>query len=194
MPSELDTTALRRLVARIQAGEAAALNELFERTAGRLQRLARAMLRRYPQVRQHEQTADVVQEAALSLVGALRQLSFSSMREFHGLAAEHVRRRLLDLQRRYGQPHRQPEALEEVAAPADDELEQWAALHEAAAKLPADLRDVFCLRFYHGWGLSDIASLLEVSTRTVTRMWFRAQLVLSEQLGDRGVPGQDASA
>jgi hypothetical protein len=43
------------------------------------------MLRRYPQVRQHEQTADVVQEPLLNLLAALRQLSVAPARAFHGL-------------------------------------------------------------------------------------------------------------
>jgi RNA polymerase sigma-70 factor (ECF subfamily) len=199
VPPELHTTDLRRLIDRIQRGDEGAFDELFERAAGRLKRLAHAMLRDYPLVQQREQTADVVQEAAISLVGALRQLSFTSTREFYGLAAEHIRRRLLDLNRRHGQPHRDHASLdeaarrcEEVLAEADEELEQWAALHEAAETLPADLREVFCLRFYHGWSLADVAGLLEVSTRTATRMWCRAQLALLRQLGGRPVPGQDA--
>ena len=71
-----------------------------------LERLARAMLRNFPCVRKREETSDVVQEAMMSLVTALRQLTFSSTREFYGLIAEHIRRRLLDLQRRHAQPHR----------------------------------------------------------------------------------------
>ena len=97
---DLRTTQLRELIDRLQRGDAAALDELLRRASARLERLARSMLRRFPNVRRQEQTADVVQEASMSLAGALRQLSFSSTREFYGLAAEHIRRRLLDLARR----------------------------------------------------------------------------------------------
>jgi RNA polymerase sigma-70 factor (ECF subfamily) len=196
MPSELHTTALRHLLARFQNGDPGAVNELFERAAGRLRRMASAMLRRYPQVRQREDTGDVVQEAALGLVGALRQLSFSSTRDFYALAAEHIRRRLLDLNRRYRQPHRDHLLLgrgegvvDQVATDSEAELELWADLHEAVATLPAEQREVFCLRFYHGWGLAQIAEQLQVSTRTVTRLWLRAQIALSERLADRPLPG-----
>src|SRR5262249_22699535 len=156
---DLRTIELRRLVGRIHKGESAALEELLRRSALRLEQLARAMLRRYPRVRQREQTGDVVQEAMLSFVGAVRSLPLSSTREFYGLAAEHIRRRLLDLARRHGRGG-EPAAIEDVvgdagriASPEADEgeLERWQSLHEVVASLPADQREVFGLRFYHGW-------------------------------------------
>jgi RNA polymerase sigma factor (sigma-70 family) len=200
VPSELHTTALRLLVQRAQEGDAQALDELLRRAAGQLERLARTMLRRYPQVSQREQTGDVVQEAMLSLMEALRQLPFSSTQEFFGLAAEHIRRRLLDLNRRHSQSYRQHappgEATREdkrlVAWNAeDDELERWAALHEAVAELPTEMREVFSLRLYHGWGVQDMAELFQFSTRTVTRLLFGAQVRLAEQLVDRPLPGEE---
>jgi RNA polymerase sigma factor (sigma-70 family) len=198
--TDLHTSELRDLLARFQAGDRSAGEELMRRAAGRLERLARSMLRRYPQVRQHEQTADIVQEALLSLLGALRELSVSSARALHALAAEHMRRRLLDLARRYRRPGRDHLSLEqavggaELLAAADtdeDDLDRWQALHEAVAALPAEQREVFCLRFYHGWTHEEIAGLLQVSTRTVTRLWFTAQLRLTEQLGPRRLPGDE---
>ncbi len=198
MQPELQTTVLGDLLARFQEGDPRALDELLSRAAGRLERLTRAMLRRFPQVRQREQTADVVQEAMLSLVAALRELSFDSTREFYNLAATHIRRRLLDLQRRHAQPHRDHQALgdlageaERMAPPEDHELERWAALHEAVERLPAELREVFSLRLYHGWSMEEIAGLLQVSSKTVTRHWLRAQLRLNELLGGPAVPGAE---
>src|SRR5262249_37842038 len=114
--SELHTTHLRILVDRLQRDEPGALDELLRRTSRRKEPVARAMLRRYPAVRAHEQTGDVVQEATLSLMVALRQLKFESTREFYGLATEHLRRRLIDLARRYANPHRNRVALTEARA------------------------------------------------------------------------------
>jgi RNA polymerase sigma factor (sigma-70 family) len=192
--SELHTVELRHLLERFHHGESAAVEELFRRAADRLERLARGMLRKFPQVRQREQTVDLLQESMLSLLAALRQLSFSSTREFYGLAAEHMRRRLLDLHRRYAQPHRQLQQLAQsgcegervIDQSASDgaELDRWQALHEAVALLPADQREVFSLRLYHDWSIDEIAALLQVSTRSVTRLWHRAQLQLSEQVGN----------
>jgi RNA polymerase sigma factor (sigma-70 family) len=195
----LHTTALRDLLGRFQAGDATAVEELLRRSAARLERLARAMLRRYPRVRQTEQTGDLVQEVLLTFLGALRQVPFASTREFYGLAAEHIRRRLLDLARRLGRPGGDVAALEQVmggaerlASPAEDEdeLERWQALHEAAEVLPVELREAFSLRFYHGWTNQEIADLFQVSLKTANRLCLRAQLRLRERLGDRPLPGE----
>src|SRR5262245_12374235 len=188
---DLQTTQLLVLVDRIQQGDKAAMEELLRRTSARMDRLARSMLRRYPQVRGHEQTADVVQEATFSLLAALRQLKFQSTREFYGLAAEHIRRRLLDLARRYRRPGREHRSLEEgvvadaSGGAADADLELWEALHEAVERLPADQREVFGLKFYHGWEQRQIAELYACSTKTVQRLLLRAQLRLGELLGGR---------
>src|SRR5262249_27843071 len=149
MNSELHTTLLNALLDRVRQGDREALDELLRRAAARLERLARSMLRRFPGVRQREQTGDVVQETALGLLGALRDLHFSSTREFYGLVSEHVRRRLLDLARRYARPVNDPVPLASDGStdggpcqPEDDgELDRWQALHEAAEALPADCRE-----------------------------------------------------
>lgn len=189
MQPELQTTELRNLLHRFQAGDGSALDELIRRAASRLERMARSMLRRYPSVRQHEQTADVVQETVLSLIGALRQINFASTREFYGLAAEHIRRRLLDLARRHRRGNQVPldhaagESGQIPAPESEDDLDRWQALHEAVAALPPDQREAFSLRFYHGWGMQEVADLLQISTRTVTRLWLRAQVALGAKLG-----------
>src|SRR5262249_29733208 len=113
----------------------------------------------------------------------------ASPNEFYGLAAEHLRRRLLDLTRRYANPVRSPALLSEdqggrLPSPSDDEMDRWQALHEAAQQLPADCREVFALRFYHGWDQEQIAERLQVSTRTVTRLWSQALLALNESVGE----------
>jgi RNA polymerase sigma-70 factor (ECF subfamily) len=198
MDPDLQTAVLQALNRRIQAGDTRALDELLRRAAGRMERMTRSMLRRYPGVRAQEQTVDVLQEALISLTGALRQLTFSSTREFYGLAAEHIRRRLLDLARRYRRSAEQPRVWTEDEAGQipdpdfDEELDRWQALHEGVAALPADLREAFSLRFYHGWGSQEIADLLQVTSRTVNRTLVRAMTELSEKMGGRPLPGQEA--
>src|SRR5262249_22408836 len=64
-----------------------------------LERLARQMLRSFPAVRQREQPDDVLQSALLRLTRALRAVRPCSTADFFGLAAEQVRRELLDLAR-----------------------------------------------------------------------------------------------
>jgi RNA polymerase sigma factor (sigma-70 family) len=188
-PSELRTTHLRHLLPRIQHNDADAVEELLRRAGQRLERLARQMLRGYPVVRGHEQTADVVQEAVPGLLAALRQLDLRDTRAFYGLAAEHIRRRLLDLARRHGRgngPVRSLAAVDSVADPAgEDDLERWAALHESVELLPAEMREVFGLRFYHGWAWAEVAELFGLSEPAVRRRWLAALVRLGDRLGDR---------
>jgi RNA polymerase sigma-70 factor (ECF subfamily) len=100
-PESLHTTQLHVLLDRLQSGDVAARDELIRRAGQRLESLARAMLRRFPGVRRWEETADVFQNAVLRLLRALQQVRPESTRAFFGLAAEQVRRELLDLARHY---------------------------------------------------------------------------------------------
>jgi RNA polymerase sigma factor (sigma-70 family) len=169
---------------RMRGGDRAAFEELLTRIDGRLRRLARAMLRRFPGVKRWEDTGDVVQNASLRLLRALREERPASVRAFFGLAALQLRRELLDLARHYQGPHglganhasnagegtaaRGPEP----AAPDDpEELARWAEFHEAVGGLPPREREVVGLRFYHGWKEKEIAALLGVDERTVRRDW-----------------------
>ena len=73
----------------------------------------------------------------------------------------------------------------EPVAPADpppEELEVWAAFHMAVGRLPAEEREVFNLRYYHGWKECDIAELLQIDDRTVRRKWRHACLQLNALL------------
>jgi RNA polymerase sigma factor (sigma-70 family) len=172
----LRTTALPDLLARLRIGDRVAADELLSRCRDRLEAMARAMLRRFPAVAAHEQTADVVQEASLSLLAALRSLDVADTRAFYGLAAHHVRLRLLDLARKYRPRESVP------ATDPDADLERWSALHEAAERLPVEPREVFSLRFYHGWTFAEIAVLLGASVPTARRRWLEAVAELRERL------------
>src|SRR4051794_29968311 len=98
--SSLHTEDLPDLLARLRGGDRSAGDELIRRAGRRLETMARGMLRRYPAVARREQADDVLQEATASLLAALRTLEVADTRSFFGLAAEHLRRRLLDLARR----------------------------------------------------------------------------------------------
>jgi RNA polymerase sigma-70 factor (ECF subfamily) len=154
------------------------------------------MLRRFRRVRRWVDTDDVLQNALLRLTRALEQVRPASTRELAVLAAEQVRRELLDLARHYYGPcgagaHEaadrarvQEKACDPASAPGSpDELERWTALHEEVARLPAEEREVVGLRFYHGWGEAEIAELFGVTERTVRRRWRAACQRLGEALG-----------
>jgi RNA polymerase sigma factor (sigma-70 family) len=188
--SELRTSHLGPLLARLRQNDRAAADELIRRAGVRLEAMARRQLQNYPAVRAREQTDDVVQEAAASLLAALRQVDPTSTEEFYGLAARQIRLRLLDLARKHRRsgPAVSLEALPggsvEVPDLADRDLERWQNLHEAVGRLPAEMCAVFDLRFYQGWKWDDVADALGVSVRTARTRWLAAQTLLAEQLGD----------
>jgi RNA polymerase sigma factor (sigma-70 family) len=132
------------------------------------------------------ETDDVLQNALVRLLRALREVRPESMRHFFALAAEQMRRELLDLARHYYGPHGHgahhashgPQDDTEGAGPepADrgddsDELERWCQFHREVERLPAEEREVVGLVFYHGWTQADVAELFGVSERTVRRRW-----------------------
>jgi RNA polymerase sigma-70 factor (ECF subfamily) len=184
--AEIHTTTLRDLIARFQAGDNSALDSLIRRTEERLAQFARRMLAGFPAVRAREQVEDVLQNSLIRLTRALRQENPKSVQDFFGLATMHIRRALLDLARSHA---RRPTA-NLTTDPTDragdnpTELDRWTALHEAAGRLPAELREVFGCTFYHSWTQNQIAELLGISDRQVRRLWVEACLRLKEAIGD----------
>ena len=180
------TSQLLRLLDRIRARDRAAADELFRHLGNRLARLARKMLRGFPAVQRWEEVDDVLQNAALRLLRALREVRPDSTTKFFGLAAQQIRRELLDLKRHYqglagpGPPHpaaggpgtsAAPEPEPVDPAPGPDELEEWCAFHRQIEGLPEEERAVVDLHFYQGLTKAEVAELLGVDVRTVQRRW-----------------------
>jgi RNA polymerase sigma factor (sigma-70 family) len=189
----VNTLQLNDWVDRMRAGDRAARDELLRAVCNRLERLARKMLQRFPGVHRWAETDDVLQSALLRLLRALEQVRPGSVREFFGLAAEQMRRELLDLARHFHGPegsaaHHASGILGEdsqapVVDPSDradtvDELEKWSTFHEHVAGLPIEEREVVGLIFYHGWTHGAVAELFGISVRTVQRRWESALLKL----------------
>jgi RNA polymerase sigma-70 factor (ECF subfamily) len=176
------TSQLLSLLDRMRAGDRAAENELFRYVGGRLERLARKMLRGFPAVRRWTGSDDVLQNASLRLRLALKEVRPGSSAQFFGQAAKEIRRELLDLKRHYcgpegiganqhtdrpGTPAREPAD----PAPGHDELEEWCEFHRQVARLPEEERAVVDLHFYQGLSKAEAAELLGVDVRTVQRRW-----------------------
>jgi RNA polymerase sigma-70 factor (ECF subfamily) len=193
----INTAQLHAWVDRLQAGDRAARDELLRGVGHRLERLARKMLQRFPNVHRWADTGDVLQNALLRLLRALEHLRPSSVRDFFGLAAEQLRRELLDLARHFHGPqglaaHHESHARDGTSSgPAADppaseedpaELERWTAFHQGVASLPAEEREVVGLIFYHGWTQPAVAELLQISERTVRRRWESALRKLCDAL------------
>jgi RNA polymerase sigma-70 factor (ECF subfamily) len=169
--------------------EAAVREQLFEIAYARMQSLAQRMIRGYPQVRRWDETADVVQAAALRLHRALAAVELRDPRHLLRLTALQIRRELLDLARKHASPesaaaHHETNVLAsadgvlmkvdlatDAAAEPVDRLEPWTRLHDAVAALEADDREVFDLVWFMGATQHDIAALTGSSPRTVRRQW-----------------------
>jgi RNA polymerase sigma-70 factor (ECF subfamily) len=95
----VQTVQLRQWLERMRAGDLDARDEMLRALCGRLECLARKMLRRFPQVQRWAQTDDVLQNALMRLLHSLQKVQPGSVTDFFGLAALEMRRELLDLAR-----------------------------------------------------------------------------------------------
>jgi RNA polymerase sigma-70 factor (ECF subfamily) len=178
-----------QLLARAGEGSQPALDELLRHYGERLTALARRMLDGFPRVRRWADTGDVLQNALLRLVGALRDVRPASQREFLSLAALQIRRELIDLTRHFYGPQGHgarhdsaprdgsaPDRLDGQPAPGGEpsSLVQWGELHRHIGELPEEEREVVGLLFYQGLAQAEAAEVLGVSLRTVQRRWHAA--------------------
>jgi RNA polymerase sigma factor (sigma-70 family) len=180
--SPFKTPTLHDLLDRMRVGDTAAVDELLRRVCGRLERLARKMLRKFPKVSGWAETGDVLQSAVLRLLRALRAVRPSSTRDFYGLAAEQMRRELLDLARHFrrrGSNQTDPSPDDSQAddrdppdpAPGPADLDRWTRFHQEVEQLSIKERETVGLLFYHNWKQADAAKLLQVNEKTIRRWW-----------------------
>ena len=195
------TTRLNSLLNRWSAGDETAMNELIAHSQDRLSQIASRMLAAKPHVKRWNETSDVLQNALVRLHRSLKAIKPESKRAFNGLAAAQIRRELIDMARSiygpegYGRHHKSDPGeadhdeivrpLYEVADPATDVNDQlaMAEFHAKVGGLPDEEREVFELIFYQGMTQTEVASLLDVSERTIKRRWRQARLSLKGALG-----------
>ena len=192
------TSGLQSCLARVRAGDPDALNDLIRLAGKRLEVLTHRMLRDYPRVQRWAQTDDVLQNALIRLVRAMRQVTPTSARDFYALATVQLRRELIDLARHFsgrenaaahhesrpdapGDGRAEPDSPDETHNPAA--LADWAEFHTQVSSLPDEERETFGLIFYQGLSQEDAAAVLGVSVRTVQRRWQAAMLQLHRARG-----------
>jgi len=192
----LDTMMLHDYLNRWKAGDREAMNELVATCHARLDRLARHMLRGFPNVSGWEQAEDVLHNSLLKLLHTLETITPKTTRDFFNLASVHIRRELLDLARHYRR--RRMVSLDHDAStesttghglhPASpaipEDFETWCRFHEAVDGLDPEEREVIGLVFYHGWTQKKIADLFQVDERTIRRRWSAACLKLRARVDD----------
>ncbi len=136
-------------------------------------------------------THGLIHEAWLKLEKSAPE-QWRDRKQFYAAASEAMRRILVDAARRRLAAKR---GGGEEAIPLDDELPVAATMeddrlldvHEALDRLEAEFpmdAQIVKLRFFSGLGNEEIATLLEVSERTVERHWKLAKLWLYRELNE----------
>lgn len=182
------TTELQRWLDLLKSGDEQGRTRLLDRACERLRILARRMLRGYPLVQRFEQTDDVLNAAMLRLFRALLDVQPESLRHFFNLAAQQIRRELIDLARQHARLDGQAELATDLAADRSEPgtLAEWTEFHGQVEGLPDAEREVFSLIWYEELTQAEVADLLKVSTRTVMRRWQNARLLLGMALYGHG--------
>jgi len=195
-------TQLQKLVELAKSGDGTANELLINHACDRLLRLTRKMFHGYPGLRRWEQTDDVFQSSLLRLHRALSAVQVESVAHFFNLAAEMVRRELLDLKKRHcgihkrGRNHHTDHQPPDeaggslwISASEPEDLEGWSEFHEAVDALPAESKETLNLIYYEGLSQEEAAEILGVSVRTVKRRWQKAKYLLQGIRGDKSGRG-----
>jgi len=169
-------------------GDERALEKLLPLVNHELRRLASHYMRR--ESPGHTlQTSALVNEAYLRLVDQ-QQVRWQNRAHFFGIAAQLMRRILIDHARRHHYAKRGGGApqvsLDETAVVSQERAAELIAVHEALEQLatfdPRKSRIVE-LRFFGGLNLDETAEVMELSPRTVQREWRAAKAWLYRMLG-----------
>jgi RNA polymerase sigma factor (sigma-70 family) len=195
MNEEPTTFVIQRCLDALQEGTAAEplVRDLLERAVGRLRVLCAALLRRsYPRLTQpplNLEADELLDGVVAGLLTALRTVRPQTVRQFFGLANQHMRWQLNDLARLLDErPRAAPLGESGVAAPPsslDSCLSQDARRMLGAIEgLPQAEREVFELVRIQGLAYAEAAGVVGVSVKTVQRRLNRARLLLAEQLAD----------
>ncbi len=192
MQDECTTVVVQRYLDELAGGSPAEpiIRALLDRAVRRLRQLCAALLHRsYPRLTQpplNLQTDEMLSAVVERLLKALREARPANVRQFFGLAGQHMRWELNDMARRLDE---QPVAVElsEGAVPtpasSDTGLSPDARhMLKAIDSLPPEEREAFDLVRIQGMSQAEAARVLEVSAMTVMRRLNRSLLLLAKEL------------
>jgi RNA polymerase sigma factor (sigma-70 family) len=204
--SDDSTAVLERHLERALTGDANARQRLLELTRNRLMGHARRFLHgSYARLEPFAQTDDVIQQLYIKILRNQDRFwvkadgkPVCTLAEFFGHTSAWMRDVLCDLLRKeYGRSDNRPAVLPLdgglsdtglLHEPSSDTLEgeklhRWTEFHEAAARLPDDLRAVFDLLWYQELTQAEAAQLLGIAGPTVKLRWMKARLQVQQALG-----------
>jgi RNA polymerase sigma factor (TIGR02999 family) len=176
-----------RLLAKINSGQKDALETLVSVVYKELRRMAAHFF-------QDERAGHTLQPTALVheawfRLSAQREIVWESRSQFFAIAAQLMRRILLDHARRHAAEKRGSAAghvpLEENMAIASERLSDIVILDEALSRLAAldaDQARLVELRFFGGLSVEETAEVMGISPATVKREWASARAWLLKAL------------
>src|SRR3954469_19870510 len=180
-----------RLLHEAQRGGVEAAKELFPLVYQQLRELARQRMASERAEHTLEATA-LVHEAYMKLVGG-KEVAWAGRQHFYLVAAEAMRRILIDHARARAGPRRGGgrrriplNNVLDLATAAEEDLPEILALDDAVSRLDTvspTVAAVVRLRFYAGLSVDETAAALGVSPRTVKREWTYARAWLARELG-----------
>jgi RNA polymerase sigma-70 factor (ECF subfamily) len=201
--AENTSSDLQDLIDRLHRGDEGAQRELLERAHNRLLRIAAAIFEQdFSALRGRHDLESVVSELWIRLVTALETTRPQTVDGFFGLVFHKVRQVLLDMasrQRRSDARRRAGplDADEAEALAAFDQadttydpgrLAQLTEFHEQIENLPDNQRAVFELHYYGGFSQAEIAQMLNLHKKQVSRLWLAATAWLARWLEQRDAP------
>lgn len=166
-------------------GDPSALNKLLPLVEVELHRLARHYMSREREGHTLQTTA-LVNEAYLKLID--QKVEWQNRAHFFGIAAQIMRRILIDHARRHLGPQHgggKTVSLEDVAVVSHERASELVALDEALttlAKVDERKSRIVELRYFGGLSVEETALVLGVSGETIRREWVRAKAFLHREL------------
>jgi RNA polymerase sigma-70 factor (ECF subfamily) len=184
------TRDVRDLIERLRENDEAARRALLERVYGRLCRIAAVTLHgEFPRLRDDHELQSVVDLAWMRLLEALETTKLASAEEFYGLMFRKVRHVLLDLARRKtreagrgrleidgGDDSNSAHCFEvgDIAGEDPAKLALWTEFHQQVDSLPESERTVFDFHYYAELPQAEIAHLMNLAPKRVSRLWLAA--------------------
>lgn len=163
--------------------------ELFELVYEHLKEIARNRLVNENRAKTMQTTA-LVNEAYLKLIE--QKCNWRDRRHFYGVAAQAMRRILIDAARSRNRDKRGGDMVQQpisgICIPGDEFDSDLLGLHESLAKLEElapEQAEIVNLKFFSGLTLPECAQVLETSLSTVERRWRFARAWLRTKIQEK---------
>jgi RNA polymerase sigma factor (TIGR02999 family) len=185
--TEAQASRITQLLGAVREGKANAADELLPAVYEELRKLARARMARERPGQTLQATA-LVHDAYLRLVGDADP-GWANRAHFFAAAAEAMRRILVERARRKARiRHGGDQArvtLEESACAQPEDGADLLAIDQALGRLAAidaQMARVVVLRYFGGLEIDEVAAAMELSPRSVNRLWTAARAWLQREL------------